>query len=200
MLETKIDLYIIYLFSFFLISCSNTSESFLELESCVNDKLISKLNSYNNIDNTDDIINKFSLFDTIAGFENQLIKQKLLLGKTRKDYLKLIVKLEESEDIKSNYKKVVDNNRFLDYISNDITTTNFLYDRCPNEVGLSNNIKNTYFEIFNEGYPTIDILNKLIRMKDFENNIFRKSICYLVFIHLKFDKANNEGKSSPPKF
>ncbi len=197
-LKTKINLYIIFTF-FFLSSCSNTNESFLELESCANNKLISKLNSYNNIDSNDSIINKFSLFDTIENFENQLINQKLLLGKTKEDYLKLIIKLEESEDLKSHYKKLVDNNRFLDYISNDITTMNFLYDKCPNEVGLSSNIKNIYFEIFKEGYPTIDILNKLIKMRDFENSVFRKSICYLVFIHLKFDKVNSKEKS-PPKF
>lgn len=199
-LETKINLHIIFILFFFLNSCSNIDESFLELESCTNDKLISKLNSYKNINNTDNsIINEFSLFDTIGSFENQLINQKLLLGKTKEDYLKLIVKLEESKDLKSHYEKLSDNNRFLDYISNDITTMNFLYDKCPNEVGLSSSIKNIYFEIFKEGYPTIDILNKLIRMKDFENSIFRKSICYLVFIHLKFNKANSEEKP-PPKF
>ena len=77
-LKTKFNLHIIFIF-FFLSSCSNTNESFLELESCANNKLISKLNSYNNIDSNDSIINKFSLFDTIANFENQLINQKLLL-------------------------------------------------------------------------------------------------------------------------
>lgn len=197
-LETKINLHIVYLFAFFLISCSNTNESFLELENCVNDKLIIKLNSYNNIDNTNSIIDKFSLFDTIANFENQLIEQKILLGKTKKDYQKLIIKLKELENFKSD-KRVIDNNHFLDYISNDISTMNLLYDECPNEVGLSSEIKKRYFEIFEEGYPTIDILNKLIRMEDFENSVFRKSVCYLVFIHLKVDKSSSEGES-PPKF
>jgi hypothetical protein len=191
--QIKINSFIAYIFSFLLISCLNTSKSFLELESCVNEKLVDKINSYNNFDNANGIIdNKLSLFNSIANFENQLIQQKLLLGKTQEDYLKLIIKLEELKELKSYFKNIIDDNLFLDHLSNDFATMSFLYDVCPREVGLSNDIRNVYFEIFKEGYPTTDILNKLIRRKDFNNEVFRKSICYLIFVHCKYENKSNE--------
>ena len=177
---SKIKNIIFFILGVMIFSCNDNSKSFIEFENCINTKITNRINIKSSIYNSINY-NKISLSDSISVFENKLIDEGILLGKNQNDYHELIKKLTHNK-IELIKEITIKNSGFLNYISNDITTMNFMFDNCPIEAKLSSKIRKKYFEIFKKGYPTKEILYGLIEMNEFQNEVFRNSINYLIFI------------------
>lgn len=176
-------------------NCNTSDSKFLDLKNCINEKISYKITNDKNIF----INNKDIFFNIVSNYERQLIKEKLLLGTDKKSYLELITRLKDEKIIKEIYNKTIDDSPTLNYITDDITTTLWVYDTCPKESNIPNNVRNIYFEIFRQGYPSLETIKKLIMLDEFKNEIFRLSIDNLIFIHIKYHQSMVKRKA-PPKF
>jgi hypothetical protein len=174
----------------FILSCKSTKpESESEYQNCVNTKTFERGIFYPLNTSESDIENSVNVFDSIKKFENYLENRKSLSGINKNDYLILITKLDVTDFLKKEFTEFNSDNYF---IKNNLTTS-FFREELLHLCFLKSFRKNQeyyqkqlsiYDKVFMNSYADSKILTELTKEIDFENNIQRLILTFLIYDNL----------------
>jgi len=179
----------------FVLSCrsqNSVSDYTVALKDCVNRTAGERINWLSKFsDEKPEGTVKLDFYDSIADFENGLIKYGLLIDKERQSYSGLISRLREGLIPKEAYLKL--KNTFPTFVEiNSLIGPSAMYENCPLNV-LQTDVLNKeklasfkliYDKINYVGHPSVDIVNEVFNITDFQNDIERLSLCNLIYFNL----------------
>jgi hypothetical protein len=185
----------IVLISISFFSCKNSKENDDDLKQCINQQIINNIENRSIYELNGNIVlikNDFNIFDSLEKYENYLLKKKYLKGTKKKDYddlIELVSKIENPEKILNQINK---HNPFMKYIL-DVYGAQMLmnFHNCTRELFERNGYKfrTKNFMVISdliiaEGYPKIFILKGFSKVINYNSNIQRLYLSYLILMNL----------------
>jgi hypothetical protein len=177
------------LITLFILSCESTkTESESQYQNCVNTKTFDRGINYPLNTSESEIAKSINVFDSIKKFEEYLRNRKSLIDFSKKGYLSLISRIDDTDFLKEEFSKYNSENYF---IKNNLMTANFreeLLHTCylstfKGQLYYQNQLK-IYDKVFLNSYANSEILTELANKIDFQSETQRLILTFLIYDNL----------------
>lgn len=180
-------LIIAFLLYFSVCSCISPKKGMnfpTEIRHCVENRLNEKTEKLNL--STSDV----DFYKEIKKFEEVLLERKLLNNKKQESYEDLLEKIKSGEDFSKEFVNIKNHLPTFTFLNTDITIYMNLYSNCPSIIldekkdNTLYKLKLSYDEIIRTGYPTIENIENIAKLTDFNNEDSRLPLTNLIYLNL----------------
>jgi hypothetical protein len=189
-----------------LIGCAAKKDRTNEnLKECINEQILSSVNSIQEFAGAElSDKSNFDFFDTIADFEEKLISNNILKGRTKQDYEDLISDLSKNKISTDLIEKLYDQYSFLAFISGTAVISTSIYNYCPLTIVKKDKSrrvaqnKDIFDKIQMKGFMDFTPeLREYNTITDHKSDVERLQLSYLIYTYFNTHYWNRNERKEP---